>query len=159
MSGEVKAKTKHGEMTIDQLAEIQPGMAMIMQDIADYYNYTYYAAKGGNWKLAAHELNLVRSAFRTAKVTRPKFTEDLDAFDSEYLPPIFKAIQLKDWAEFEEAFEKGIEGSDKYHDKHGYDYIRFVLSKEPPAHLYLGPPEGFKREKAKGKAGPTPATS
>ncbi len=153
MSGEIKAKTRHGEISLDQLAEIQPGMARIMQGVADSYYYTYYAAKGGNWKLAAHELNLVRTSFRTAKVTRPKFTEDLDAFDAEYLLPIFKAIQQKDWAGFEEAFEKGIEGSDRYHDKNGYDYIRFILPKEPPAHLHLGPPESFKRRKAGGNAG------
>lgn len=147
MSGEIKAKTRHGEMTIDQLAEIQPGMAKLMQEIGDDYYFAYYAAKGGNWKLAAHELNLVRSSFRTAKVTRPKYTADLDAFDAEFLVPIFKAIQQMDWAMTEDAFQKGIEGSDRYHDKHGYDYIRFVLPKEPPTRLHLGPAEGFKREK------------
>jgi len=48
VNGEIKAKTKHGEITIDQLAEIQPGMALIMQEVAHRYYYTYYAAKGGN---------------------------------------------------------------------------------------------------------------
>ena len=145
MTDEIKARTKHGEMSIDQLAEVQPGMMKIMKDVGDYYYYAYYAAKGGNWKLAAHELNHVRADFRVAKLTRPKFAADLDAFDAEYLVPIFKAIQRKDWAEFESTFDKGIGGSDKYHDKHGYDYVRFLLPKEPPAHLYLGPPEGFKK--------------
>lgn len=154
MSGEVRAKTRHGEMTIDELAEIQPGMAKIMQGIADDYSAAYYAAKGGNWKLAAHELSLVRVAFRTAKVTRPKYTQDLDAFDAQYLVPILKAIQQKDWPAAEVAFEKGIEGSDVYHDKYGYDYIRFVLPKEPPVHLHLGPTDGFLRVKSKGGTGP-----
>jgi hypothetical protein len=149
MSGEIKAKTRHGEMTIDQLAEIQPGMAKIMQAISHDYSYAYHAAKGGNWKLAAHELSLVRTEFRTAKVTRPKYAEELDAFDAECLVPILKAIQNEDQRACEEAFEKGIEGSDKYHDKHGCSYIRFILPKEPPADLQLGPPESFSREKAK----------
>ncbi len=42
-------------------------------------------------------------AFRTAKATRPKFTEDLNEFDSDYLLQIFKAIHAKDWGSFEEA--------------------------------------------------------
>jgi len=149
MSSEIKAKTKHGEMTIDQIAEIQPGMAKIMQAISHDYSYAYYAAKGGNWRLAAHELSLVRTEFRTAKVTRPKYAEELDVFDAECLVPILKAIQNEDWGACEEAFEKGIEGSDKYHDKHGCNYIKFVLPREPPADLHLGPTESFRREKAR----------
>ncbi len=155
MSEAIKAKTRYGEMTIDQLAEIQPAMAKLMQGIANDYSTAYYAAKGGNWKLAAHELNLVRTAFRTAKVTRPKYSQDLDAFDAEFLLPIFKAIQQKDWTAAEKGFVKGMAGSDKFHDKYGYDYVRFVLPDEPPSHLYLGPTEGFKRERLPGTAGPT----
>ena len=149
MSGEIKAKTKHGEMTIDQLAEIQPGMAQIMQAVAHDYCYAYYAAKGGNWKLAAHELSLVRAEFRVAKVTRPKYAEDMDAFDAEFLVPILKAMQVKDWGACEKAFEKGVEGSDKYHDKFGYNYIRFVLPKEPPSDMHLSAVDSFSREKVK----------
>ncbi|MGP8124908.1 MAG: hypothetical protein ACLQEQ_03450 [Nitrososphaerales archaeon] len=152
--GEVKVKTRHGEMTIDQLAEIQPGMAKIMQAVSHDYSYAYYAAKGGNWKLAAHELSLVRAEFRTAKVTRPKFADDLDAFDAEYLVPILRAIQSKDWGACEDAFEKGGGGSDRYHDKFGFSYIRFVLPKEAPSDMHLGPAESFSRERAKGSRQP-----
>ncbi|HKT22283.1 MAG TPA: hypothetical protein VJR06_06740, partial [Nitrososphaerales archaeon] len=94
---EPKAKTPHGEMTLDQLAEIQPGMASLMKAAGERFTNTFYAAKGGNWKMAAHQLNQLRAAFRTAKVTRPKYADDLTAFDSEYLQPIFKAIHEQDW--------------------------------------------------------------
>jgi hypothetical protein len=142
---EFKVKTRHGEMNIDQLAEIQPGMAALMKETGDRFTSTYYAAKGGNWKLAAHHLNQLRAAFRTAKVTRPKFAEDLDAYDKEYLVPIFQAIRDQDWNEFEAAFKKGEKGSDLYHDKRGYPHIRYLLPNDPPSNLYLGPPEKFRR--------------
>jgi len=144
---ENKAKTPHGEMTVDQLAEIQPGMASIMKEVGERYTGTYYAAKGGNWKLAAYHLNMVRVSFRTAKVTRPKFADDLSAFDAEFLTPIFKAIQLNDWEKFEEAFKKGEAGTDLYHDKRGYPHIRYVLPRDPLSNLYQGPPEKFARDK------------
>lgn len=147
---EIKAKTPHGEMSLDKLGEIQPGMAQIMKDVGERYSRSYYAAKGGNWKLAAYELNMVRVAFRTARVTRPKFADDLSAFDSEYLLPVFKAILAKDWAKFEEAFKRGMKGTDFYHDKTGHPYIRFVLPKDPPSNLYQGPPEEFRREPEEG---------
>jgi len=146
MSGEPKAKTPHGEISIDQLAEIQPGMSQIMKEVGERYANTYYAARGGNWRLAAHQLNQVRVAIRVAKVTRPKFTDDLNAFDSEYLLPIFKAIQKKDWTEFEAAFIRGEKGSDFYHDKTGHPYIRFVLPEEVNMNLHTGPIENFKRK-------------
>ena len=113
---ESKAKTPYGEMTVDQLASIQPGMGALMKEVGERFTQTYYAARGGNWKLAAHHLNQLRAAFRTGKVTRPKFTEDLAAFDLEYLTPIFKAIHDQNWSEFESAFERGEAGSDAYHD-------------------------------------------
>jgi len=133
-------------MTIDQLAEIQPGMAKIMQSVAHDFTYSYHAAKGGNWKLAAHEISLLRAEFRTAKVTRPKYAADLDAFDAECLVPILKAIQAKDWETCRDAFERAREGSDRYHDKLGFDYIRYLLPEVPPTDLQLGqagmPPKG-----------------
>ena len=46
-------RTKHGELTLDQIAELQPGLGTLMRDISDRYWIAYYAAKGGNWKLAA----------------------------------------------------------------------------------------------------------
>jgi hypothetical protein len=145
---EVKAKTPYGEMTIDQLAEIQPGMAATMKVVGERYTLTHYAAKGGNWKLAAYQLNQLRTAFRMAKVTRPRFAEDLTAFDKEYLQPIFRAIHDQDWGEFEEAFRRGAVGSDFYHDKRGVSYIRYTLPDQDHSGLYQGPPEKFKREGA-----------
>jgi len=147
--GEAKAKTPHGEMTIDQLAEVQPGMAAFIKVVAERYTLTYYAAKGGNWKLAAYQLNQLRIAFRTAKVTRPKFADDLTAFDKEYLQPIFSAIHEQNWNLFEAAFKGGELGSDSYHEKRGVSYIRYVLPPQFPTNLYHGPPESFRREEAK----------
>ena len=147
MSEEIKAKTPHGEISLDQLAEIQPGMAKLMKEVGERFSETYFAAKGGNWKLAAYHLNQVRNAFRITKVTRPKFTDDLNAYDSEYLAPIFKAIQAKDWDSFEKGFQSGVEGSDFYHDKTGHPYIRYVLPPESRSALHLGPTESFARRK------------
>jgi hypothetical protein len=155
---EVKVKTPHGEMTVEQLAEIQPGMASIMKTVGERYTLAYYAAKGGNWKLAAHHLNQLRAAFRIARVTRPKFAEDLTTFDKEYLQPIFKAIHDQDWGGFELAFKRGELGSDFYHDKRGISYIRYTLPENVTSNLHQGPPEKFRREGGEEKRNQQPAT-
>jgi len=143
---EVKAKTPHGEMTVDQIAEMQPGMAAVMKTVGERFTMTYLAAKGGNWKLAAYQLNQLRAVFKVAKVTRPKFADDLTAFDKEYLQPIFKSIHEQDWGGFEAVFRKGMAGSDAFHEKRGVSYIRYVLPESPPSNVYNGPPDKFRRD-------------
>jgi hypothetical protein len=147
VSDETKAKLPREGIPIDQLSAIQPGMGKIMREVAVCYYYAYYAAKGGNWKLAAYQISRLRGAFRVAKVTRPKYAADLDEFDRAHLVPILKAIQSKEWGTFEAAYGAGIEGSDQFHLKHGHDYIRFTLPEEPPRDLFLGPPGELKRRK------------
>ena len=125
-------KTKHGELTLEQLAEVQPGMARLMKEIAERFHVLYYAAKGGNWMLGAHELSQVMNHMRVGATLRPKFAEDLNSFIKEYLNPIMEAIRAKDWARFEEAYKRGVEGSYCFHEKYGYGHIRYVLPKNPP---------------------------
>lgn len=148
MSEKIVIRTRHGEMTLDRLAEIQPGMARLMEELARRYSYLYYAAKGGNWELAAFELRQVRAILQVARISRPKFADDLSLFDAEYLKPIADALDQRNWSKFEEAYMHGIQGSDSFHDKYGYKYIRFTVPATPPSHLHLGPPEKFSRKTA-----------
>jgi hypothetical protein len=82
---EVVGRTKHGELTLDQIAGMMPGMAELMVALAHRYHVMYYAAKGGNWRLAAYQLGDVRKALATAKLTRPKYREAIDRFGAEFL--------------------------------------------------------------------------
>jgi len=133
-------KTKHGELTLEQLAETQPGMARLMKEVSDRYYILYYAAKGGNWMLAQHELNQVASLFKVASTLRPKYAEDLASFTKDYFVTIGDAIKARDWARFEKLYNQGVDKSNAYHEKYGYEYIRFVLPKTPPAYYDLKPP-------------------
>ncbi len=128
----IAIRTKHGELTLDQLAEVQPGMARLMKEIGERYHILYYAAKGGNWMLAQHQLNQVINLQKVGATLRPKFSEDLNSYIQTYLNPISQAIKAKDWHKFEELYKKGIEGSNHYHEKYGYGHIRYVLPKNPP---------------------------
>ncbi len=132
MGEKVVAKTKHGELTLDQLAEVQPGMARLMKEIGERYHILYHAAKGGNWQLAQHELNQIASLMKVGVTLRPKFSHDLTSFIQSNLSVIGEAIGSKDWVGFEAAYKNGIEEGNKLHEKYGYGYIRYVLSKKPP---------------------------
>src|SRR2546430_6336145 len=41
----VRAATKHGTLTVDELAAMQPGMARLMDELSRRYWVLYYAAK------------------------------------------------------------------------------------------------------------------
>jgi len=38
MADEIVAQTKHGDLTLDQLAEVQPGMSRLMAELANRWN-------------------------------------------------------------------------------------------------------------------------
>ena len=137
MEEKIVVKTKHGELTLEQLAEVQPGIARLMKEIGERYHVLYYAAKGGNWKLAQHEVNVVSSLLRAGSTLRPKYAKDFADFVLSHLQPISDSISAKNWKGFESAYKKGIDESNKYHEKYGYEFIRYVLPKNPPEHLDL----------------------
>src|SRR5213594_3683847 len=104
-------KTKHGELSLEQLAEAQHGMAHLMKEVGERYHVLYYAAKALNWKLAQYQLNQVIALFRIGATLRPKFTEDLNGFVKTHFHPMSEAIRAQEWNRFEEAFKKGIQGA------------------------------------------------
>ena len=130
-------KTKHAELTLEQLADAQPGMARLMKEIGERYQVLYYAAKGGNWKLAQYELNTVTSILKTGAMLRPKFAQDIATFTLANLQSISTVVKAKDWKKFEEAYKKSVEEANKLHEKYGYEFVRYVLPNKPPEHLDL----------------------
>jgi hypothetical protein len=133
------AHTKHGDLDLNQIAEQLPGMARLMVEVSDRFWLLYYAAKGGNWDLARHELNETRKTFRMAAIVRPKYGESLEAFDQEHLAALQNAIAAKDFAQFERVYHDGVDIANELHVSLGYSYISWHLPGEPPRHLRLTP--------------------
>ena len=131
------AHTKHGDLTLDQIAECLPGMSRLMVEVSDRYWILYYAAKAGKWDLARHEFSELRKTLRLAALTRPRYQEPLDQFDAEYMKPLEQAIRAKDWPAFDGAYQKGIDGTNENHRTLGYSYIEWQLPDTPPPHLRL----------------------
>lgn len=129
--------TKHGDLSLDQIADLMPGMARLMLEISDRYWILYYAAQGGNWDLARHQFGEIRKAMQSAGVTRPKYQEPLAGFEKEKLMPILSAIRAKDWPAFEVAYNDCASAANEMHVEFGYGYVDWQLPPEPPKHLRL----------------------
>jgi hypothetical protein len=131
------AHTRHGDLTLDQIADLQPGMARFMVEISDRFTILYYAAKAGNWEMARHQFSEMRKAMQMAGVTRPKYAEPIAGFTGEKLKPIEDAIRAQDWSAFDEKFREAADAANEMHGEFGYAYIVWQLADEAPTHLRL----------------------
>ena len=125
-------RTKHGEISLSQMANMKPGMAELMIAIGHRFHILYFAGLNGNWKLAAYQASSIRKLFGASKVTRPKYAEAMDKFAREHLDPISAAIRERNVGQFESAIKASIVASDQYHRDWGYDYIRFRMPPDAP---------------------------
>ncbi len=135
----VVATTTHGPLSVDAIAETQPGMARLMDELAHRYWVLYYAAKGGNWDLARYMERESEKLLATMGIVRPKYATDLKLFVEENMKRLAEAIEAKDWPAFEDAYHRGVASSDAYHAKYGKGFIRFRLPGHPPEWFDLGP--------------------
>ena len=139
MGEEVKGRSRHVELTVDQLVELQPGLGRLMPEVGRRYWTLYYAACGGNWDLAAYQLRQIESLFRLGATTRPKMERHLEAFRLATLEPLARQVEARDLAAFERTFREGIESANRFHEVTGHSEIRWRLPAEPPPDLDLGP--------------------
>ena len=135
----VVGRTKHGVLRVDDLAEIAPGMAELMDAFARRYWTLYYAAKGGNWELARYEWREGRKLLEASTNTRPKYADDVRAFLAGPYVIVGAALDAGDWASVERSYHAAIRESDRYREKWAKPFIRFRLPARPPDGLDLGP--------------------
>jgi hypothetical protein len=136
----IVAHTKHGDLSLDQIAELMPGFGALMREISDRYWTAYYAAQGGNWALAAYMLRGVRKRLNEGSITRPKYKAMNDDYISRIIEPLLKCCEARDFAGFEQAYQAGIELANKLHVATKHPEIVWKLPATPPAHLDLKSP-------------------
>ncbi len=133
----IRIRTSHGELSLEQIAELLPGTGELMQSVGNAWWKCAYAARAGNWELAAYFVRRVRGLQRKLAVVRPKYAADVAAFEAEHLAPALAACERRDPAAFDHAFRATVEAANALHEKWGKSYIRWTLPAEPPRDLEL----------------------
>ncbi|HEX9699256.1 MAG TPA: hypothetical protein VGD06_07320 [Acidobacteriota bacterium] len=133
------ARTRHTELTLDQIGALMPGLGSLMPIIADRFGWAYHAAKGGNWGLARYQLRKVRKLLGVGKVTRPKWTPTIDAYDAAFLQPMADAIEIGDWQAFDAAAQAAVNDANRIHAETGFGYIVYRIPEKGPAHMSTEP--------------------
>jgi len=124
---------------VEELFAIQPGLARLMPDIADRMWKCWYAAEAGNWPLATWQLKELKKLMRLCVFTRPKYTEDLDAYCRDDLGPLTAALDAQDFPAFATAYAAAVERANWYHEKWNKEFIVWRLPDAPPPDLDLRP--------------------
>jgi hypothetical protein len=132
VSEPVLIRTKHAELTAEQVADALPGTGEVMRAVGHCHGMAWHAAGGGNWDLAAYFLRRVRSLMRGLAVTRPKYEAQLADFDREVMEPAYQAVLARDAAAFEAAYRATVDRANEYHVVTGHPYIRWSAPPAPP---------------------------
>lgn len=139
MSGERTVRTRHAELTLEQVADALPGTAAVMESIGVAWWKSAHAARGGNWGLASYFALKTRNLMRGLAVTRPKYRDDIAAFEAVEIAAVLAACDARDRDAFERSFARAVDRANELHVKWDKPYIRWVLSPDPPKDLDLGP--------------------
>jgi hypothetical protein len=110
-----------------------------MIEYSSRFTTMFYAARGGNWDLAAYELKEAREIQEVGETTRPQFATGLKGLESTALVPLEESIKTKDFSKFLKAFVTAEQGCNACHAAQGFPFIHYVLPPAPPSPLLMAP--------------------
>jgi hypothetical protein len=127
------------EDQLKTLAEIQPGIGTVMLEYSFRFGSLYYAAQGGNWKLADYQLKEMTEIQEIGETTRPGRAQALKNFEEKSLGPIGEAIKQQNRKAFNVAFQAALKGCNECHVDQKFGFIHYVLPKAAPSPLSTRP--------------------
>jgi hypothetical protein len=117
---------------IDDVKSVLPKFAVPMREVGDRFQNMYFAAKGGNWALAAYMSKYMNGAMAPARVTKPNEYPAWKSFYEQTFAPVNKAILAKDWNAFDKAYSTAISDCNGCHASTGYKFIEVIKLSAPP---------------------------
>jgi hypothetical protein len=120
------------ELSIDELALMQPGMDRLMAEVGARTHRLYYAAMARNWRLAEYFYRGVVKQLRLCAASRPKYAEEMAAFLDRNCLPVLDTIKAGDPNGFETAYAQLIDRANELHGVFGKGWIRWVTPKSAP---------------------------
>ena len=127
-----RIRTRHADLSLEQVAESLPGTGELMRSVGHCQGMAWHAAHGGNWDLAAYYLRRTRSLLRGLAVVRPKYATQVAEFDRGVLEASYQALLARDLDAFDRRFGAATEQANAYHVETGHPYIRWQTPAEPP---------------------------
>src|SRR5499425_886737 len=116
---------------LNDVIGVLPKFAIPMREVGDRFQNMYFAAKGGNWALAAYMSKYMNGSMNPASVTKPAEYKVWKGFYEGTFAPVNKAIQAKDFKAFETAYVAVINDCNGCHQGMGYGFIKVARLNAP----------------------------
>ena len=128
------------DQKLETLANIQPGLGTVMVDYSTRAGNMYYAARAGNWGMAAYQLKEMTESQEVAETTRPERAAALKAFEKAMLVPLARDIENENQSEFQTDFQKMVTRCNGCHQASGMAFLVYQLPDhaQTPAKLDAG---------------------
>jgi hypothetical protein len=123
------------DLTLDELAQMQPGMDRLMAEVGTRTHRLYYAAQARNWRLADYFYRSIIKQLRLCAQSRPKYAEEMAGYLDVDCIPVRDAIKAGDLLAFEAAYAQLIDRANELHGVFGKPWIRWVTPKTAPQEL------------------------
>jgi len=127
----VAQDAKDTQKQIDELKSALPKFAIPMREVGDRFQNMYFAAKGGNWALAAYMAKYMNGSMNPASVTKPAEYKVWKGFYDNTFTPVSKAIMAKDFKAFDAAYTAVINDCNSCHQGMGYGFIKVAKLASP----------------------------
>jgi hypothetical protein len=125
------------ELTLDELARMQPGMDRLMAEVGPRLHRCYHAALAGNWPLAAYFSKSAVKQLALCADSRPKYEPEMTAYLREDYAPVTQAIRAQDREAFLSAWTAMVDRANVLHGFFGKPYIGWRTPEQPPDDLDL----------------------
>jgi hypothetical protein len=122
---------KDVQSQLDAIKAVLPKFAIPMREVGDRFQNMYFAAKGGNWALAAYMSKYMNGAMNPAMLTKPAEYPMWKSFYEGAFAPVNKAIQGKDFKAFETAYTEVTKSCNGCHQAMGYGFIQVTKLNAP----------------------------
>lgn len=123
----------------DQIIKVGlPGFGPAMRGVSDSFDNMYYAAKGGNWALAAYMGDVMGDYMKPTQISRASNYPQWDSFYKSNLGDdgaLKKAMAAKDFTAFDKAYTAIITNCNGCHAGLGFKFIQKVKAAGPEANL------------------------
>jgi hypothetical protein len=127
------------ELTLDELAVIQPGMARLMVEVGDRMWKCYHAGKAGNRPLARYELSEATKILKTSILVRPKYYDAMQSFIAEEMAALRAVIETEAWDRFDAVYDDVVRATNRYHEEFEKGFLVWMVPQDPPRDLDLTP--------------------
>jgi len=125
------------DLTLDELARMQPGMDQLMAEVGPRLHRCYHAALAGNWPLAAYYGKSAAKQLTLSAESRPKYEPEMSAYLRDDFAPVTEAIRAQDAQEFARTWTVMVDRANVLHGVFGKPYIGWKTPEQPPDDLDL----------------------